>query len=112
MLTGLYSHLRQAVACLSSPTCKVPSGSCGTPFEATHQTNMDVVSSLLNKFPDVVNAGKALPVPVHDVEHHIKTTGPPIVSRFWRLEHDKLEAARQEFETKEQEGIICRSTSP
>jgi hypothetical protein len=73
---------------------------------------MDVVSSLLSEFPDVVNAGKALPFPIHDVEHHIKTTGPPIALRFWRLEGDKLEAARREFKIMEQEGIIRRFTSP
>jgi hypothetical protein len=53
-----------------------------------------------------------MPVPVHDVEHHLKMTGPPIASRFWRLEDAKLEAARQEFEAMKQEGVIHRSNSP
>jgi hypothetical protein len=39
-------------------------------------------------------------------------TGPPIASRFRRLEGKKLEAARSEFQSMEREGIIRRSTSP
>jgi hypothetical protein len=70
------------------------------------------VPTVLAEFPDVVNEGKALPVPVHDVVQHIKTIGPPIASRFQRLEGGKLEAARHEFEVMEREGIIRRSTSP
>jgi hypothetical protein len=76
------------------PHVKVPSGSCGTPFKAIKQANTNAVSGILDEFPDVVKAGKALPDPVHDVEHHIMTTGPPITAIFWRLEGDKLEAAR------------------
>jgi len=61
----------------------------------------------------VVNPGKLLPARVvHDVEHHIRTAGPPIASKFWRLEGEKLEAARKEFASMEAEGIIRRSTSP
>ncbi len=70
------------------------------------------VDRLLEDFPDVVNAGGSLPVPIHDVQHHIKTAGPPIASRFRRPEGAKLEAARKEFEVKEREGIVQRSTSP
>jgi hypothetical protein len=52
------------------PHAIVPSGSRGTPSEAaTYGTQ---VSGLLGSFPAVVNAGKALPVPVHDVQHHSK----------------------------------------
>ncbi len=94
------------------PRVKVPSGSCGTSLEAAHVASLASVPSILAEFPDVVNEGKALPVPVHDVVHHIKTVGPPIASRFWRLEGGKLEAARHEFEVMEREGIIRRSTSP
>ena len=32
--------------------------------------------SLLVEFPDVVNESAILPTPVHDVEHHLQTTGP------------------------------------
>ncbi len=70
------------------------------------------IPSVLAEFPDVVNEGKALPVPVHDVVHHIKTIGPPIASQFRRLEGGKLEAVRREFEAMERKGIVRRSTSP
>jgi cleavage and polyadenylation specificity factor subunit 1 len=74
--------------------------------------SLSTVPDVLNDFPDVVNVGKTLPVPSHDVQHHIRTTGPPIASRFRRLEGSKLEAARREFEEMERDGIIQRSTSP
>jgi hypothetical protein len=71
-----------------------------------------MVAEILKDFLDVVNAAKCLPTVQHDVEHHIRTSGPPIASRFRRLEGYKLEAARREFEAMESEGIIERSTSP
>ncbi len=70
------------------------------------------VSWVLSEFPDVVNAGKALPVPIHDVQHHIRTSGPPIASRFRRLEGAKLEAAQQEFAEMKRDSVIQRSTLP
>ncbi len=70
------------------------------------------MAKLLGDFPDVVKASGSLPPPVHDVQLHIKTSGPPIASRFWRLEGAKLEAARKEFEAMEIDGIVQRSTSP
>jgi hypothetical protein len=76
------------------------------PLEASAQAaalpaSFSAVSEVLSDFPDVVNVGKTLPVPCHDVQHHIRTSGPPIASRFRRLEGAKLEAARQEFEAME-----------
>jgi hypothetical protein len=53
-----------------------------------------------------------MPVAKHDVEHHMVTTGPPIASKFRRLDGTKLEAAREEFSKMEAEGIVRRSTSP
>ena len=70
------------------------------------------VDQLLNIFPDVVNPSKKLPTAVHDVKHYIKTVGPPVASRFRRLEGAKLQAARAEFDQMERDGIIRRSTSP
>ncbi len=72
------------------PRVKVPSGSRGTPLEASAQAaalpaSFSTVSEVLNDFPDEVNVGKTLPVPCHDVQHHIRTSGPPIASRFRRL---------------------------
>ncbi len=85
---------------------KVPSGSRGTPLEAASQCIVPAgtpswVSGLLQEFPDVVNVEGRLPDPVHDVQHHIKTSGPPVASRFRRLEGTKLEAAQAEFEAME-----------
>jgi hypothetical protein len=70
------------------------------------------IQQLLADFQDVVNSSKSLPAAVHDVQHHIVTSGPPIASRFRRLEGDKLEAARKEFATMEAEGVVRRSTGP
>jgi hypothetical protein len=53
-----------------------------------------------------------MPAAKHDVEHHLVTTGPPIASKFWRLEGTKLAAAKEEFSKMEAEGIVRRSTSP
>ena len=70
------------------------------------------VAQLLLEFPGVVNPSKQLPAAVHDVQHHIKTVGPPLASRFRRLEGNKLQAARAEFEQMEKDGVVRRSTSP
>ena len=70
------------------------------------------VAKLLLEFPDVLNGSKQLPAAVHDVQHHIKTVGPPLASRFCRLEGAKLQAARAEFDQMEKDGIVRPSTSP
>jgi hypothetical protein len=100
-----------------APRVKVPSGSRGAPLEAAAPASavlagLSTVPDVLNDFPDVVNVGKTLSVLSHDVQHHIRTSGPPIASRFRRLEGAKLEAARREFEEMERDGIVQRSTSP
>jgi hypothetical protein len=68
--------------------------------------------AVLAAFPDVLNASKVLPKPSGDVKHFIKTTGPPIASRFRRLDGEKLAAARAEFLQTEKDGIVRRSDSP
>ena len=70
------------------------------------------MAQLLLDFPGVVNPSKQLPAEVHDVQHHIKTVGPPLASRFHRLEGAKLQAARAEFDQMEKDIIVRRSTSP
>jgi hypothetical protein len=67
---------------------------------------------LLTDFPQVVNQSKVLPTPSTEVEHHISTTGPPISSKFRRLDSIKLAAATMEFFQMEKEGIVQRSDSP
>jgi hypothetical protein len=93
----------------SSRSCEAVSqaATCGPSSEA----GRDWVAGLLRDL-DVVNTAKRLPAVRHDVVHHIQTSGPPIASRFCRLEGAKLEAARQEFEAMERDGAIERSTSP
>jgi hypothetical protein len=98
------------------PHVKAPSGSCGMVSQAaTGGPSLEVahllVDGLLAQFPEVVNAAKSLPAVKHDVVYFIWTSGPPITSRFRRLEGAKLESARKEFEAMEKEGVIERSTS-
>lgn len=68
--------------------------------------------SLLSEFPEVFgssfNSGKQK----HGVQHHIVTSGPPVFSKARRLDPEKLEIARQEFQAMEDAGIIRRSNSP
>ncbi len=58
------------------------------------------------------NASQVLPPATHGVEHHLVTSGPPIASKFRRLDGKKLAAARSEFAKMEKDGIVRRSTSP
>jgi hypothetical protein len=57
---------------------------------------------LLQRYQDVVNPSKALPVSSHGVVHYLRTTGPPIASPFHRLDAD----AKADFMKMEAEGII------
>jgi hypothetical protein len=55
----------------------------------------------------VVNPSKALPPPQSsEVFNHIKTSGPPIFSRFLRLDGEKLAAAKKEFDQLEKESTV------
>ena len=67
--------------------------------------------SLLVEFPDVVNESTILPTPVHDVTHHLETSGRPVTFRFRRLDPSKLAAAKAEFLKMEKDGIVRRSSS-
>ena len=67
---------------------------------------------LIVEFQDVANPSKRLPDVRHAVTHHLKTTGPPVSSRFRRLDGPKLAAAKAEFLQLEREGIVRRSSSP
>jgi len=70
------------------------------------------VEELMADYPGVVNSSKRLPVPHHQVEHVIETTcGHPVQARYRRLDPDKLAAAKAEFQSMEQQGIIRRSKS-
>lgn len=52
-------------------------------------------------------------VPVkHGIYHHIKTSGPPVYSKFRRLSPDKLAAAKRTFAELERLGICQKASSP
>ena len=96
-----------------SPSASESSPPSPPPITPSSSSPPSSIEQLLESFPEVVNASKLLPTAVvHDVVHHIKTTGPPIACKFRRLEGDKLEAARAEFAAMEADGIVRRSTSP
>jgi hypothetical protein len=98
---------------------KLPSGLSATALSAAKpaggqspaQMNA-AYSRLLGEFPAVVCASKRLPPVSHDVVHHIVTHGPPIASKFRKLDGKKLAAAKAEFKQLEEDDIIQRSTSP
>ncbi len=69
-------------------------------------------SSVLADFPEVLNPSKRLPPVSHDVEHFLETRGPPISSKFRRLDAVKFAAAKAEFAQLERDGIVVRSKSP
>ncbi len=58
-----------------------------------------------------MNPSKILPAATHWVEHHIITQGPPGLSKFYRLDGEKLEAKVQ-FAALERDGIVRLSCSP
>ncbi|CAH8639671.1 unnamed protein product, partial [Dicrocoelium dendriticum] len=61
---------------------------------------------LFRQFPQLVRSADAtLPV-ASSVTHHIRTRGPPVSARPRRLAHDKLKAAKAEFEHMLELGII------
>jgi hypothetical protein len=69
-------------------------------------------SIILHEFPEVAKASKVLQPSSHGMEHYISMKGLPIASKFRRLDAEKLQAAKAEFEQLEREGIVQRSTSP
>lgn len=67
-------------------------------------------SAIVREFPTVTRES---PVPtefLHDVEHVLQTTGPPLFARPRRLPPDRLAAARREFELMQSLGV-CRPSS-
>ncbi len=69
------------------------------------------VTEILAKLLLVVNVSKRLSAVSQKVLHHIVRTGPPIATKFCRLDGEKLEATKAEFKQLESDGIILRSTS-
>ena len=86
------------------------------PPAVAHQTptlrqNHGPFPKLLAEFADVCNSSKLLPAATHQVLHEINTSGRPVASKYRRLDADKLAAAKEEFRSLEQQGIIRRSKS-
>jgi len=70
------------------------------------------IEEILATFQDVLNPKGDLQCTSDDVAHHLQTRGPPIASKFRRLDSEKLAAAKKEFLALERAGIVRRSTSP
>ena len=71
----------------------------------------DPYNKLLSKFSSLTQVcSQDIPI-LHDVTHHIDTTGPPVTARPRRLRPERLKVAKQEFEHMLQLGIIHPSSS-
>ena len=68
-------------------------------------------STIMAKFPEVLNPSKQLPPVKHHVQHHIHTEGNAVAGKYRRLDPDRLEAARKEFAELERQGVLRRSKS-
>ncbi|CAB0011194.1 unnamed protein product [Nesidiocoris tenuis] len=66
-----------------------------------------VYHSLLAEYKDLTKPSFLNKTPAHNVVHHIITKGPPVVSRFRRLDPAKYAIAKKEFDFMVQQGI-CR----
>jgi hypothetical protein len=116
--TGPVSAARERAASAAADV-KLPSGlsaaalSAGRPAGKQNPAQMKAAySRLLDEFPVVVCASKRLSPVSHDVVHHIVTHGPPIASKFRKLDGEKLAGAKAEFKQLEEDDIIQCSTSP
>ena len=67
--------------------------------------------TLLAEFPALTQVCSPDTPVMHDITHHIETTGPPVFSRPRRLAPDRLKVAKREFEHMLQLGIIRPSSS-
>jgi len=67
--------------------------------------------AIVASFPRVLNASKVLPAAKHHVRHVITTSGNAHAARYRRLDSEKLQAAKAEFELLEKQGIVRRSKS-
>ena len=69
------------------------------------------VKALLDEFAVIEGKDFSDIKPLHGVEHHIVTVGPPCHAKARRLDPVKLAAAQAEFRRMERAGIIRRSSS-
>ena len=66
----------------SCPAYNLSSPPRGDSLVAAISNSSTPFRSLLVEFPDVVNESTILPRPVHDVQHHLETSGCPDKSPF------------------------------
>jgi hypothetical protein len=75
-------------------------------------TGAGSVKELVTQFQDVLHLGGALQQTGVDVVHFLETTGLPVRAKFWRLDLEKLAAAKKEFLAMEAAGVVRHSNSP
>ena len=86
-------------------------------FQHLHTTslcpkdNSNPYHKLLAEFPALTQVTTPDTPVLHNVTHHIETTGPPVSDRPRQLAPDRLRVAKREFEHMLQLGIIHPSSS-
>jgi len=111
--------LRQFNLAVDPAACCVRSTATGAVFPGTASFSLGSaaavlpagVGELIGEFPEIVAGNKPLPAAKHGVEHFLQTSGPPVTSRFRRLDAGKLAAAKRIFAEWEKAGIVRRSSS-
>jgi len=69
------------------------------------------IQPIITSFSDVCSTKKSMPPPAVGVQHFLQTEGPPVTSRFRRLDSDKLRSAKEIFAAWERDGVVRRSDS-
>ena len=69
------------------------------------------IQHLVEAFLEFCTTSKRMPPPATGVEHILLIEGPPVMSRFHRLDSDKLKEAKAIFAAREQDGVFQRSSS-
>ena len=69
------------------------------------------IQPIISSFTNVCASGTAMPPLVVGVQHFLQTEGPPVTSRFCRLDSNKLRVAKEIFAAWERDGIVRRSSS-
>ena len=88
-------------------TASIPSPS---PIFAMPQTS-SAYTALFARFPQLSHPNYQETTVKHNITHHIRTTGPPVLCRPRRLAPDRLKVAKAEFDHMLQLGIIKQSDS-
>ena len=93
-------HVQGILACDPSPSPTLRPKDAGDPY-----------NKLLSEFPLLTQVCSPDSPILHDVTHHIETTGPPVTARPRRLAPERLKVAKREFEHMLQLGIVRPSSS-